>query len=345
MNNLNSDKICITILAGGKGTRLWPLSTPAHPKPFVELGAFGSLYGSTVRRAMAVRPGALVTIAEASLRTFCTGEGIAFVEEPEARNTAPAVALAGVQAVRALGPDAVVAVLPADHHIPDGPKFAETVGTLTELCRREESLGVMGIRPTGPETGYGYLEAGEVLPGGYRLARFVEKPDRATAQAMIDAGNFSWNSGMFVFPAALLEREMKLHCPGMWEAAEAWALRGEAAPYRALESISVDYALMERTSRVVMVPASFEWSDVGGFRSLHALLSKDGAGNAGWGPGRSEACEGCLVITRKAETLVRALKDIAYVETDAGTLVTPLSEAEGIRAGVEAILVGGVSSK
>lgn len=340
MNSVNSLQICIAIIAGGKGTRLWPLSTPAHPKPFVQLGAFGSLYGSTVNRARAVHPGALVAIAEASLRTFCAGEGIVFAEEPEAKNTAPAVALAGVQAVRALGRDAVVVVLPADHHIPDGPLFAETVRTLADLCQEEGSLGVMGIRPTGPETGYGYLEAGEAIRGGYRLARFVEKPDRATAQKMLDAGNFSWNSGMFVFPAALLEREMKVHCPGMWEAAEAWAHRGDAGPYRALPSISVDYALMEKTSRVVMVPAAFEWSDVGGFRSLHALLPKDGAGNAGWGPGRSEDCEGCLVITRKPETLVRALKDTAYVETDAGTLVTPLSEAEGIRAGVESILAG-----
>jgi mannose-1-phosphate guanylyltransferase len=282
----------------------------------------------------------VVTIAEASLRSHCFGEGATFAEEPEARNTAPAVALAGVHAARALGRDAVVVVLPADHHVPDEPAFARTLLCLVDLCLKEESLGVMGIRPSGPETGYGYLESGEALPGGFRLARFVEKPGREAAQKMLDAGTFSWNSGMFVFPVAILEREMKILCPGMWEAAEAWVDRGEAAAYRSLESISVDYALMEKTSRVVMVPASFAWSDVGGFRSLHALLPKDDARNAGWGPGRSESCEGCLIITCKQETLVRALKDTAYVETDAGTLVTPLAEAEGIRAGVEAILAG-----
>jgi mannose-1-phosphate guanylyltransferase/mannose-6-phosphate isomerase len=340
VNSVNNGNICIAIIAGGKGTRLWPLSTPAHPKPFVNLGPFGSLYGSTVSRATSVRPGAVVTIAEASLRSHCAVEGSTFAEEPEARNTAPAVALAGVHAVRTLGRDAVVVVLPADHHVPDEPAFAQTLLSLAGLCLKEESLGVMGIRPSGPETGYGYLEAGEALPGGFRLARFVEKPGREAAQKMLEAGNFSWNSGMFVFPAAILEREMKSHCPGMWEAAEAWVDRGEAAPYRALKSISVDYALMEKTPRVVMVPASFAWSDVGGFRSLHSLLPQDGAGNAGWGPGRVESCEGCLVITRRPETLVRALKDTAYVETDAGTLVTPLAEAEGIRAGVEAILRG-----
>lgn len=340
MNNVNSGKICISIIAGGKGTRLWPLSTPAHPKPFVKLGPVGSLFGSTVKRARSVQPGGLFAIAEGSLRSHCQTEPVLFVEEPEPRNTAPAVALAGVKTVREVGQDGVAVVLPADHFIPEGPEFGETIRNLAALCLQEGCLGVMGIRPTGPETGYGYLEAGEPSGPGFRLRRFVEKPKREDAQKMIEAGNFSWNSGMFVFPSAVLEREMKIHCPGMWEAAEAWTDRADGSAYRALSSISVDYALMEKTSKVVMIPATFPWSDVGGFRSLHALLPKDEVGNASWGPGRSEDCEGCLIITRKPETLVRALKDMAYVETDAGTLVTPLAEAEGIRAGVEAILAG-----
>lgn len=340
MNNVNPEKIFVSIIAGGKGTRLWPLSTPEHPKPFVPLGPFGSLYDATVRRAQALGPGAVATVAEAALRRHCEVGGTTFVEEPEARNTAPAVALAGVRALRALGPEAVAVVLPADHYIPEGPEFSQTLLALVELCVRSESLGVMGIRPTGPETGYGYLEAGEAMGAGFRLRRFVEKPRREEAVRMLDAGTYSWNSGMFVFPAAILEREMKAHCAGMWEAAEAWVDRGDGAAYRALKGISVDYALMEKTARVVMVPASFPWSDVGGFRALHAFLPKDAHANAGWGPGRTEECEGCLIITRRAETLVRALRDTAFVETDAGTLVTPLAESEGIRAGVEAILAG-----
>ena len=338
MNNVNPERVFVAIIAGGKGTRLWPLSTPEHPKPFVPLGSSGSLFGSTVRRALSLKPGAVATVAEASLRRHCVAGETEFVEEPEARNTAPAVALAGVRARRALGPEAVAVVLPADHYIPDGPEFAQTLLALVGLCVQEDSLGVMGIRPTGPETGYGYLEAGDAMGPGYRLRRFVEKPKREDAQRMLEAGNFSWNSGMFVFPVASLEREMKAHCPGMWDAAEAWLDRADGTAYRALRGISVDYALMEKTSRVVMVPAAFPWSDVGGFRSLHAFLPQDAAGNAGWGPGRSESCEGCLIITRRPETLVRALRDTAFVETDAGTLVTPLAESEGIRAGVEAIL-------
>jgi mannose-1-phosphate guanylyltransferase / mannose-6-phosphate isomerase len=336
--SVNKEKIGVSIIAGGKGTRLWPLSTPAHPKPFVELGAFGSLYGATVQRAAAIGPGALMVLAEAALRPHCPADGAAFVEEPEPRNTAPAVALAGVRTLQALGEDAVAVVLPADHYIPDAPAFAETVLSLAGLCLETGSLGVMGIRPTGPETGYGYLEAGDPVGSGFHLRRFVEKPEREDAQRMLEAGNYSWNSGMFVFPVAILEREIKAHCPGMWEAAEAWVDRGDGDAYRAQPSISVDYALMEKTSKVVMVPASFRWSDVGGFKSLHELLPKDGFGNAGWGPGRVEGCTGCLVITRRPETLVRALDGTAYVETEAGTLVTPLDQAEGIRSGVEAIL-------
>ena len=340
MNSVSNKKICVYILAGGKGTRLWPFSTPETPKPFVDLGPVGRLFDATVRRAMTLSPEVVCAIAEKGLKVHCSASGASFLEEPEPKNTAPAVAIACADACRRRGEEAVVVILPADHWIPEGPDFSDTVHRLVSVCLGEKSLGVMGINPTGPETGYGYIEAGPAAGEGFRVKRFVEKPKKEDAEKMLTAGGFSWNSGMFVFPAQILKDELLRHCPGVWDAAEGWVNSGDASPYRSLKGISIDYALMEKSERVCLVPASFMWSDVGSFSSLYSLLQKDADGNACWGPGRVEACKGCLVVTRRRETLVRCLSGQAFVETAAGTLMTPLAESEGIRSGVEAILSG-----
>ena len=176
---------------------------------------------------------------------------------------------------------------------------------------------------------------------GFRVARFIEKPDKAKAEALLVQGNVAWNSGMFLYPLTVLRAEMALHTPGLWEAAEAWLGTKDGAPYLAAKSISVDYALMEKSSRVVLVPGRFAWSDVGTFQALHEFLPKDAAGNAGWGPGRIEGCSGCLVVTHSPRTLVRDLKGMAVVDTPDGLLTTPLQGSDGIRSGVEAILKAG----
>jgi len=337
MNSCNSLKYCCAILAGGSGTRLWPLSTPACPKPFVSLGSRGTLFGAAVARAAAL-DGEVTAVASGALTPLCAGEAVRSVEEPVARNTAAAVALAACDARVRSGEDAVLVVLPSDHWICGD--FAGTVRSLATLCVAERALGVMGIVPTGPDTGYGYLEAGEPVGEGFRVVRFAEKPDRETAAAMLDTGRYTWNSGMFVFPVDVLREAFLRHAPEIWVAASAWVERRDPTPYRALRSISVDYALMEKADRVFGVRARFAWSDVGNFASLHAALEKDADGNVSWGPGRVEACRGCFVVTRRRETLVRGLEGQAFIETDGGVLVTPLARSEEIRPGVEAILRG-----
>jgi len=337
MNNEISGNIYTVILAGGQGTRLWPLSTPDHPKPFVPLGNLGTLYGQTVRRAAALSD-RVAAVAEPSLATFCEFPGVRFLPEPAPRNTAPAVALAGVEAMGRVGDAGVLVVLPADHWISTGPEFGVTLRSLAASCLESGALGVIGIRPDYPETGYGYIEGGTPTGECRKVIRFVEKPDRPDAERMVRDGNFFWNSGMFVFPVRALRSEMSRHCPGFWEAAEAWAERGDRDPYLALEKISIDYALMEKTDRILMAESSFSWNDVGNFRSLHALLPKDAFGNAVWGPGLVENCRGCLLITRRRETLLRNLEGLAYVEGEGGTLATPIDGSEGIRGGVEALL-------
>jgi mannose-1-phosphate guanylyltransferase len=211
------------------------------------------------------------------------------------------------------------------------------VARLAGVCRKTGSLGVMGITPTGPETAYGYILAGEPAGRGFRVGRFVEKPDRRKASRLLAGGNATWNSGMFLFPLGVLREEMGRHCPGLWEAAEAW-LDGDPGPYTSWPKISVDYALMEKSARVAMVPGDFGWSDVGTFPALHALLPKDEAGNAGWGPGLAEGCERSLIVTARAGTLVRGLRDHVHVEGPGGILSVPMAAAGDIREGVEAIL-------
>lgn len=332
--------VSVAILAGGSGTRLWPLSTPSRPKPFVPLGPLGTLYVHTVERAQALEPLSVSVIGMGALRGFSSSTAVRFVEEPTARNTAAAAALAGASAWAQDGPEACLVVLPSDHHIPEVELFHHTVRRLAEACQAERSLGVMGVRPTGPETGYGYIEAGAAAGGAFRVARFIEKPDARRAEELLASGRVSWNSGMFCFPLRVLREEMGEHCPGLWEAAEAWLADGDPKPYVSLPSISVDYALMEKSRRVLMVPAEFTWSDLGTFRALHASLPRDAHGNAGWGPGRVEECHDCLVVTKRAQTLVRGLSGQAVVETDEGLLVIPLAQSETIRAGVESILKG-----
>jgi len=339
-NNGNPAHMAVAILAGGSGTRLWPISTPSVPKPFVPLGPLGTLYGEAVSRAKALKPRALFTVGAGPLKRFCTSPDVDYLEEPGARNTAPAVALAAVKAYRDLDGEGVLLILPSDHHIAETHLFAATVGRLADACRNHAALGIMGIRPTGPETGYGYIEQGEAAGDAFRVSRFIEKPDRPKAEALLAAGRVAWNSGMFCLPLGVLREDLAEHCPGYWEACEAWLDRTDATPYLSLPNLSVDYALMEKTRRLLMVPAEFTWSDLGTFKALHAALPKDEHGNAGWGPGRVEACRDCLVVTRRPQTLVRSLSGAAVVETEDGLLTSDLESSEGIRSGVEAILKG-----
>jgi len=341
MNNGNTDNLFVAILAGGSGTRLWPLSTPVCPKPFVALGPLGSLYGGTVERAKALGAAHVFAVGGGTLKAHCQAPGVDFLEEPGARNTAPAVALAGARAWKEGGGEGLLLVLPADHHIPEQAPFAATVAELARAVVSEQALGVMGMAPTGPEISYGYIEQGAAVGQAFRVARFIEKPDRMKAEDLLEQGNVCWNSGMFLYPLRVLREELAIHAPGLWEASEAWLDRGDPEPYLAAEKISVDYALMEKSSRVVMVPGRFPWSDVGTFSALHDFLPKDSRGNSGWGSGRVEDCWGCLVVTRTPRALVRGLRGMAVIETDGGLLATELHGSEGIRAGVEAILSEG----
>lgn len=337
-NSVNNVKIGVAILAGGSGTRLWPLSHPGMPKPFVPLGEMGSLYDEAVRRALALSPEVVFTVAAEKILPFCKRDGVELLREPCARNTAPAVALAGAYVRKKLGDDSVLIVLPADHSIPETGKFRERLLALASLAKKNGGFGLIGIRPTYPATGYGYIEMGEQSGEGYRVKSFREKPDSETAGRMIESGRFLWNSGMFAFPVDVLEKEMKHHSPAFVEAAECYIETGKEKPYFDLKPDSIDYALMEKTKAVYVVKSDFKWSDVGNFKSLWELLPKDGNGNAVLGGAAVENCRNCLIITDRKETIVREVEGMTVIDLRSGSLSTPIEKSEAIKKAVETLM-------
>jgi mannose-1-phosphate guanylyltransferase len=290
------------ILSGGAGSRLWPVSREGHPKPFMRLADGQSLLEKTYRRA-ANLPGVYQEAGKAKLLTvtsrdyyFMSRDELekacasgAFLLEPCGRNTAPAIALAAYQINDKYGPDALMLVLAADHLILDEAAFAEAVKEAVRLANPPHNLLVtFGVVPTGPETGFGYIEAGQKIEGGQKVKAFVEKPDTKTAQAYLDAGNYFWNSGMFCFSAGQFLKQLELCAPVLanaalvcWQAMQAEGLNDltmieiPEEPFKALPDISVDYAVMEKSNEVAVIPSDFGWSDIGSWGAIQDLIAPD----------------------------------------------------------------------
>src|SRR5438876_911844 len=290
-------KIHPVILCGGTGTRLWPLSRRLLPKQFLPLVTQRTLLQDTILR-IADLPGAErpIVISNNDHR-FLVAEQLnelgvkpaVQILEPVGRNTAPAVAVAALQA-RQDDPDAVLLVLPSDHAIGDPTAFREAVLTAARIAG-QGFLVTFGIRPTQPHTGYGYIELGEPLPGetqGFRIRRFVEKPDLPKARQYLESGRFLWNSGMFAIPAQRYLEELAAFRRDILEGAEKAlkaagrdldVLRLDAAAFNACPAESVDYAVMEKTSRGAVIRADIGWSDVGSWSALWDIGGEDGAQN------------------------------------------------------------------
>lgn len=343
------------ILSGGAGTRLWPVSREDHPKPFMRLPDGQSLLLKTYLRASALLAagGEIVTVtnrehyfvskdhfAEAKL----TSVKSRFLLEPKGRNTAPALAVAALALASEYGEGVVLVVMAADHLIQDLAAFKQATDHAIELAQQGR-LVTYGIKPTAPETGFGYIEAGETLDerGGCQVARFVEKPERATAQEYLDSGRFLWNSGMFCFSAGTLIQELQVHAPELLEQAkhclsasslqvtnDGWMQELNAPSFAQLPDISIDYALMERSQRVAMVPAAFDWSDIGSWNALRELVKPDADNNRAQGDAMFidsrntyVQSQGCLVATVGVDNLI-------VVETPDAILVAHADSAQQV---------------
>jgi mannose-1-phosphate guanylyltransferase/mannose-6-phosphate isomerase len=346
-----ADRIVSFVMSGGVGSRLWPLSREDNPKQFHDLAGDGSMLAKTLRRLAARQAGATPIYLIASERhsrrvradlagVDLSGGGAIF--EPVGRNTAAAVAVATLQTLAAHG-DSVMLVVPSDHEISTDAQFWRTVeqGVPAALDGR---IVVFGIKPTQPETGYGYIE---VAGGGADVSdvsRFVEKPDLATAEQYLASGNFYWNTGIFLFRAGAMRDAFRRFQPDIWDAAEkAFAaatgdLSGLYMPldlYTDIPSTSIDYAIMEKVERIAMVPAGFRWNDLGSWQSLLDVGPADSQGNVIVGDVVAIDCENSYFRSDGSLLSAIGLKNVAIVSTPDATFVAPVSHSQNVKKIVE----------
>jgi len=345
------------ILSGGSGTRLWPLSRATRPKQFLRLLSDKSLFQETVLRAQAiddVAPPIVVCneahrflVAEQLLELGVRAQAIAL--EPVGRNTAPAVAAAALvaKASARAGGEPILAVLPADHALADRAAFSQAVDAAIEAAAHGH-LVTFGIVPDRAETGYGYLLRGAARGRWFELDEFVEKPDLATAERYVASGKYLWNSGMFVFGADAFLTELGEYAPRMLEAVSQAVSGAEKDPdfvrlgdaFARSPSDSVDYAVMEKTDKAVVIPLDAGWNDVGSWAALHDVLDKDADGNVLVGEVLASACRNCYLSANARLVAALGLEGVVIVETEDAVLVMSKDEAQNVKWVVERVAKG-----
>lgn len=340
------------IMAGGEGTRLWPASRRARPKQFLPLLPAGeTLLGATFERLKPLIPAERILVVTARSQADAVRQAIPelpahnLVAEPVGRNTAACIGLGAIE-IRRRQPDALLAVVPADQFIGEPEPFRVAVRRALAVAGRG-AVSTIGIRPTRPETGFGYIELGhETEPGVHRVDRFVEKPDRLTAEAYLASGRHLWNSGMFFFGARRILDALAHQLPALGRLLAEIERDASAVDrlYPGAEAISIDYGVMERLGpgEVQVVPGEFGWDDVGSFRALETLLARDGGGNVLVGETALVDATGNIVVGG-AGRLVAAIgvSDLVIVATGDAVLVVPKERAQEVRELVRALARSG----
>lgn len=331
------------IMAGGRGERFWPVSTRELPKQFLDLTGNGTLLQQTamrLRQIMSIEDIFVVTgteyleIAQTQLPNIPASN---FIAEPIGRNTAPCIGLAALFIER-LDPSANMLVVPADHYIPNVEEFIESATAALQMAEGSGELVTFGIRPTRPETGYGYIELGERVSTSsafFRVGRFVEKPALMRAQEYLSSGNYLWNSGMFAWTVPAIRSEIALHLPeldnGLARIAELLPSGRWAVEFSGLPSISVDYGILERSQRVLVLPSEFAWDDVGTWTALARLHQPDEHGNVIRGPAITEQCSNVIIESKGRLVAAMGVSDLVIVETDSVVLVCSSDRAQQVR--------------
>ena len=330
------------ILAGGKGERFWPLSRRQYPKQFLQLDTSGrSLLQGTADRLLAIAGGwQNLWVITASHLEAGVREQLPelppdnILVEPEGRDTAPAVTWATLEVARRYGQEAIVGFFPADHWIEDAQQFTHILHAGAELAQTQGAIVTLGIQPSYPSTGYGYIEQGEALGdfggyGAYRVARFREKPDLATAQTFLESDRFSWNGGIFIFQAGVALGELRHHAPAVIGPLESQGVAG----YSQVAKISIDYALMEKTQKACVLPVDFGWDDLGDWNALGRMLTPDAQNNVAVGSHQDLQSQGCIVYNANPqETIVTlGLEDVVVVRAGNATLVAHKSATQDIK--------------
>lgn len=346
------------ILSGGSGARLWPLSRQNLPKQFLPLVGDTTLFQQTVARAQALPDAVSPIVVCSENHRFLVAEqlqalgisGASILLEPVARNTAPAIALAALQAI-SRDPEATLLVLPADHLIGDSASFTDALRKALPLAS-DGWLVTFGIRPDAPETGFGYIHRGSALGAdGYLVDAFAEKPDRATAEAYLATGAYDWNSGMFLFRASRILDELAQYAPAIHAAvtaafesarADLDFVRISKDAFAQIPEDSVDYAVMERTKRAAVVPVSCEWSDIGSWSALWAASVHDDDGNRLEGDVMSLDSHDCFVrATNRRLIAMLGVKDLIVVDTPDSILVAHRDHAQDVKKLVERLKSAG----
>ncbi|GIK33803.1 MAG: mannose-1-phosphate guanylyltransferase/mannose-6-phosphate isomerase [Gammaproteobacteria bacterium] len=350
-------QIVPVILCGGSGTRLWPLSRALLPKQLLALQGTGTLLQETFGRVQGLGPGCEAPLVlcneahrflvDAQLRQ--AGACPRLILEPVGRNTAPAVAVAALRARAEQADDPLLLVLPSDHVVADGGAFQAAVRAALPAARAGE-LVAFGVVPERPETGYGYIRGAAGGAGPRRIEEFVEKPDLDTARGFLASGRHFWNSGMFLFSASAYLRELRNFAPDILAACEAavaaghveaTTLRLDDAAFRACRSQSIDYAVMEETSRGSVVPLGAGWSDVGSWAALHEVSGRDAAGNVISGDVVAVDCRNSYLRAESRLVGVVGLEGCVVVETRDAVLVAPQARAQDVKLLVEALAGAG----
>ena len=353
---------CYTvIIAGGQGTRFWPLSRSQKPKQLLKIFGAKSLIQETAERVQSLAGRARTLVITVADQTVALARELRslprknFIAEPQGKNTAPCIGLAALE-VMARDPAALMVVLPADHWVADGGAFRRVLQAAIALARRHDELITIGIRPAYPETGYGYIVKGTTLDGtrAYRVKHFKEKPSAAIARRLIRRGAL-WNSGIFIWKAATLLELMQRYRPDIAEGLESIrrAARGGSLSrptralraaigrvYKDLPSISIDHAVLEKAGseqRVLTIEADFGWSDVGSWAAAHRMLRQDRDGNAGNGKWLGFGAKNCFVHAPDRLVVLLGLEDTLVVDTPDALLVGDLKRSQQVREVVEAL--------